>query len=56
MPALTNQGQLDLNLSCPIDFTFSGVGYLNFTGRIPAESWESPGNGDVLSEDAARTL
>jgi hypothetical protein len=56
MPAVTNQGQLDLNLSCPIDFMFSGVGYLNFTGRIPAGSWESPDNKVVFSEDAARTL
>jgi hypothetical protein len=33
----------------------SGVGYLYFTGMIAAGSWESPGNGDVLSENAART-
>jgi hypothetical protein len=40
MPAVTNQGQLDMNLSCGIDFMFSGVGYLHFTGMIAAGSWE----------------
>ncbi len=45
-----------MNLYCGIDFMFSGVVYLHFTGLIAAGSWEKPGNGDVLSEDAARTL
>ena len=53
MPAVTNQGQLDMNLSCGIDFMFSGVGYLHLTGMIAAGSWE---RARVMETSSRRTL
>src|SRR5687767_8015204 len=53
MPAVTNQGQVDMNLSCGIDIMFSGVGYLHFTGMIAAGNWE---RARVMETSSRRTL
>src|SRR5215210_1215959 len=53
MPAVTNQGQLDMNLYCGIDFMFSGVGYLHFRRMIAAGSWE---RARVMETSTRRTL
>jgi hypothetical protein len=51
--AVTNQGHLDMNVSCGIDFMFSGADHLHFTGMIAAGSWE---RARVMETSSRRTL